>query len=136
MKTTRRLKREARELVRLCTVDGSLDEARVKGAVRHVVRERRSGGLAMLSHFQRLVKLDRARHTATVASPTAVPLDVRAHIEAGLRHLHGDRLTVEYAHDPSLIGGIRITIGSDVYDGSVKGSLEALAWRFSNSRAS
>ena len=135
MKSTRRLKREARELMRLCTVDGWLDEARVKRAVLHVVRERRSGGLAMLSHFQRLVKLDRARHTATVASPTAVAPDVRAHIEAGLRHLHGDRLTVEYALDPSLIGGVRITVGSDVYDGSVKGGLDALAWRFANSRA-
>jgi F-type H+-transporting ATPase subunit delta len=135
MKTPRRIKRDARELVRLCTVNGSLDEERVRRVVQHVVRERRSGGLAALSQFQRFVKLDRARHTATVASPNALPPDVRAHIETGLRDLHGDRLAVEYALDPSLIGGVRITVGSHVYDGSVKGGLEALASRFSHSRA-
>jgi F-type H+-transporting ATPase subunit delta len=134
MKTTRRIKRDARELVRLCTVDGSLDEERVRRAVQHVIGQRRSGGLAMLSHFQRLVKLDRARHTATIVSPAAVPPDVRAHLEAGLRQLHGDRLAVHYATDPSLIGGVRITVGSHVYDGSVRGGLEALASRFQTSR--
>jgi F0F1-type ATP synthase delta subunit len=32
--------------------------------------------------------------------------------------------------EPALIGGMRVTIGSDVYDGSVRGRLEALAARF------
>ena len=133
MKTARRNRREARELLRYCTVNGWLDEGRVRHAVQHVIGQRRSGGLAMLSHFQRLVRLDCARHTATVESATAIPPDLRGQIESSLRRMHGDGLAVEYVVNPSLIGGVRITVGSHVYDGSVRGSLAELAARFSES---
>jgi F-type H+-transporting ATPase subunit delta len=132
MKTARHNKREARELLRHCTVNGGLDEGRVRHAVQYIIGQRRPAGLAMLSHFHRLVRLDRARHTATIESATAIPPDVGAQIESSLRQMHGNGLAVEYALDPSLIGGVRITVGSHVYDGSVRGSLAALAARFSD----
>ena len=130
---TRLNKREAKELLRYCTVDGFLDEARVRHAVQHIIGQKRPAGLAMLSHFHRLVRLDRARHTAVVESAAEMPADLRAQIESSLRRLHGAGLAVEYVLDRSLIGGVRITIGSHVYDGSVRGSLAALAERFSES---
>jgi F-type H+-transporting ATPase subunit delta len=130
---TRLNKREARELLRHCTVNGALDEARVRHAVQHIIGRRRPEGLAMLTHFQRLVRLDLARHTATVESAAPIAPDLRAQIESSLKRMHGDGLAFEYALNPSLIGGVRITVGSHVYDGSVRGSLAALAARFSES---
>ena len=130
MKTKRQAQREARRLFRLCLVKGSLDEGLVRAVVQHVIDAERPGGLSLLTRFQRLVRLDRAAHGATVESVTPLPPDVRASIEAGLARIYGRGIDTRYTANPTLLGGVRITVGSDVYDGSVHGRLAALEERF------
>jgi F-type H+-transporting ATPase subunit delta len=126
MKTTRQIKREAKRLFRLCLVNGSLDEGRTRKVVQRIIGDKRRSGLALLSHFQRLVRLDCARHTAEVESAVPLPADLRARIEAGLARTYGPGISASFAHNPGLIGGMRIKVGSDVYDGSVRARLAAL----------
>jgi len=38
-----------------------------------------------------------------------------------LATLYGPGLNASFTHSPALIGGVRIRVGSDVYDGSVRG---------------
>jgi F-type H+-transporting ATPase subunit delta len=130
MKTARQAQREARQLFRLSFVDGSLDENRVRLVVERVLAARQSGGLAVASRFLRLVRQDRARHHAEIASALPLPAPIRAEIEASLARQYGAGLITSFVEDPSLIGGVRLTAGSDVYDGSVKGGLAALEGRF------
>ena len=40
--------------------------------------------------------------------------------------MYGPELNTSFADNPALIGGMRISVGSDVYDGSVKAGLAAL----------
>ncbi len=126
MKTTRQTKREAKRLFRFCLVNGLLDEARTRQVVQRIIDARRRGGLALLSHFQRLVKLDSARHTAEVESAMPLPEDLRASVQAGLARVYGPGISPSFAHNPGLIGGMRIKVGSDVYDGSVRARLAEL----------
>ena len=126
MKTTRQIKREAKRLFRLCLVNGLLDEGCTRNVVQRVIGDKRRGGLALLSHFQRLVRLDCARHTAEVESAMPLPADLRARIEVGLARIYGPGIGASFAHNPGLIGGMRIKVGSDVYDGSVRARLAAL----------
>jgi len=126
MKTTRQIKREAKRLFRLCLVNGMLDESRTRQVVQRVIDDKRRGGLALLSHIQRLVKLDYARHTAEVESAMPLPADLRARIQAGLARTYGPGISASFAHNPGLIGGMRIKVGSDVYDGSVRARLAEL----------
>ena len=84
----------------------------------------------MLSRFQRLVRLDREAHSARVESASSLPDDVRARIEAGLARMYGSGIATSFAQNPALLGGVRITVGSDVYDGSIQGRLAALEERF------
>ncbi len=130
MKTTRQTEREAKRLFRLCLVNGLLDEGLTRQVVQRIIDARRRGGLALLSHFQRLVKLDRARRTAEVESATPLPSDLRASIQAGLARVYGLGISASFAHNPGLIGGMRIKVGSDVYDGSVRARLAALEKNF------
>ena len=130
MRTTRRARREARRLYRACVVGGLLDEARARQVVDRVVGARRRGSLAFLSHFQRLVQLDRARHEAVVESATPLPPDLRASGESGVARLYGPGVSTSFADNPALIGGMRVKVGSDVYDGSVRAALLALEERF------
>jgi F-type H+-transporting ATPase subunit delta len=130
MKTTRQAKREAKRLFRLCLVDGLLDEGCTRQVVQRVIEAKRRGASALLSHFQRLVKLDSARHTAEVESAVPLPADLRASIQAGLARTYGPGISVSFTHNPRLIGGMRIKVGSDVYDGSVRARLAALEKSF------
>ena len=130
MKTTRRTKREAERLFRLCLVNGLLDEGRTRQVVERIIKAKRRGGLALLSYFRRLVKLDSARHTAKVESAMPLPEDLRASIQAGLASTYGPGISASFIHNPGLIGGMRIKVGSDVYDGSVRGRLAALERNF------
>ena len=50
-------------------------------------------------------------------------------VQAELGRLTGKRIRMEYAVDPELIGGLVARIGSTVYDGSVRGQLDALRRR-------
>ena len=59
-----------------------------------------------------------------------LPTDLRAAIEEGLSKQYGPGLTATFAHRDSLIGGVRIQVGSDVYDGSILGRLRALEQSF------
>jgi F-type H+-transporting ATPase subunit delta len=130
MKINKRAKREAKQLFRFCLVDGMLDENRVRQVMRHAVAVGHRDCPPILSHFRRLVKLDLARHTATIESATPLPADLQAAVEAGLTRRYGGRLTTAFAHLPALIGGMRIQVGSDVYDGSVRAGLAALEKSF------
>jgi F-type H+-transporting ATPase subunit delta len=126
MKTARQAQREARQLYHLCLVDGRLDESRVRHVVARMVGAGHAGGLAVLTRFERLVRLDRDRHSARVESAQPLPPEVRGSIESGLAGLYGPDLVISFEDDPALLGGVRIQVGSDVYDGSVRGGLAAL----------
>ena len=130
MKTTRQTKREAKRLFRSCLVNGLLDEGRTRQVVQRMIESKRRGGLAFLSHFRRLVKLESARHTAEVESAVPVPPDLRASIQARLVHVYSPGISTSFAHNPELIGGLRIKVGSDVYDGSVRARLAGLEKSF------
>ncbi len=126
MKTIKQTRREARRLFRLCVVKGALNEERVRHVVQSAIETKRRGSLALLSQFLYLVRLDRARHTAEIESAAPLPAEVQASIQAGLSRAYGPGITASYALNPALIGGTRIKVGSDVYDGSVRARLTAL----------
>jgi len=91
MKTPKQTKREARRLFRLCLVNGLLDEGLVRQVVERVIEGKRRGYLTLLSFFHRLVKLERARHTAEVASAVPLPADLQASVQADLQSAYGRR---------------------------------------------
>ncbi len=126
MKINRQTKRAATRLFRLCLVNGILDPKRVEEVVQRVVAARRRDGLALLSQFRRLVKLDTARRTAEVESATPLPEALRAKIQASLQRTHGSGISISFTTNPELIGGIRIRVGSDVYDSSIVNRLAEL----------
>jgi len=119
-------KRGAKELFRSCQVDGLLDDQRVRQAVGLVLTGKPRRYLAILAHFKRLVKLDLDRRAAKVESAAPLSADQQAEIQAGLVRLYGGGLQISFAQNPALLGGLRIRVGSDVYDGSVKARLSAL----------
>ena len=127
MKISKQARRDGKSLFNTCRVSGVLDEARVRKTVSLVIAQKPRGFVAILSHFQRLVKLDIERRSARVESAVAASEALQASVKANLAARYGQGLSVTFAVNPALIGGLRVKVGSDVFDGSVKARLDALA---------
>jgi len=130
MKTTRQSVREATQLYRMCLLDGRVQEDRVRLVVQKVLQSRRRGYLTMLRHFLRLLKLEYERHAAKIESALPLPDDLRSRVQQELANVYGTGLTALFTQNPVLIGGMRIKVGSDVYDNSVRSVLATLAKSF------
>ncbi len=130
MKTKRQAMREAQQLWRRCLVDRHLDDDRARLVVERLAASRRADAIAVLKPFLRRLRVEDANRTAIVSS--AAPLDPRlqADVARDLTRLRGGPIAADFRVDPSLIGGMRVKVGCDVYDGSIRGRLSALASRF------
>ena len=126
MKINKQARREGKALFRAAQVSGVLDEARVRQVVEAVLNQKPRGYIAILSHFQRLLRLDIDRRSARVES--VVPLDDAQQngVRTALTKRYGGGLNVTFAQNPALIGGMRIKVGSDVFDGSIQSRLAQL----------
>jgi F-type H+-transporting ATPase subunit delta len=130
MKISKQALREARQLFRSCQVNGLLDEDRVRQAVTQLVGRKPRGYVEILSRLLRLVKLDVEQHTARVESATPLPVDLQANVSNHIKKNYGAGLDILFRQNPALIGGLKIQVGSDLYDGSVKTRLEKLEQSF------
>ncbi len=126
MKITKQARRDGKALFNVCRPAGVLDEGRVRQAVTAVLDRKPRGYLATLAHFQRLVKLDLDRRSAKVINAVQTPPEQMAAIKENLSRRYGPGLNVSFWVDPTLIGGIKIKVGSDIYDGTVSGRLAEL----------
>ncbi len=126
MKISKQARRDAKQLFRMSQVDGLLNENRVRQVVDNILAAKPRGYVAILTHLQRLIKLDEARRTAKVESATALGADVEANLKNTLEARYGKGLHFSFLENPALIGGTRVQVGSDVFDGSVRARLQAL----------
>src|ERR1700756_4502557 len=130
MKTTKQSQREARQLFRFCIAGGNIDESRVRLVAQNILQSRRRGYFFLFARFKRLLDHEYARHQAKIESAVPLPSDLQARVEKGLTSVYGSGLSWLFVHNPALIGGVRIKVGSDVYDGSVRSGLAELAKSF------
>ena len=126
MKISKQSRREAKELFRACLVNGLLDDNRVRQAVGKVAEAKPRGYVAILSHFERLLKLEVDRRTARVESPVPLPPELQSDLRSKLGRIYGPGLDLSFTQNQALLGGLRIKVGSDVYDGSIQSRLAAL----------
>ena len=127
MKISKRARRDAKQMFRSCVLNGLLDDGRVRQTVQQIIAQKPRGYLAILTHLQRLVKLDVARRTARIESAIQLPESLSTAIQANLARRYGPGLAVSFAQKQDLIGGLRVQVGSDVYDGSIRARLAELA---------
>jgi F-type H+-transporting ATPase subunit delta len=84
---------------------------------------------SMVDHFAALVRRERGIARAEVRS--ALPLEEaqRAAVTARFGEITGSRIELSEQVDPSLIGGIAVRIGDQLYDASVRSRLQRLRAR-------
>jgi len=130
MKISKQAQRDARQLFRSCQVNGLLDENRVRQTVTLLSTQKPRSYVGILSRLHRLVKLDLEQHAARVESATPLTADLQADVTGEIKRKYGAGVSISFAQNPALIGGLRIQVGSDLYDGSVKMRLQKLEESF------
>ena len=98
----------------------------MREVAKHVDAFGRSDCKFIRKHFLRLVQLERAQHAANIESATPLSSDLQIDLLASLARRYGPGLTSTFIIRPSLIGGVRIRVGSDVYDSTVLARLAAI----------
>jgi F-type H+-transporting ATPase subunit delta len=127
MKISKDAARASRQLFRGCfDAGGRLHATRVKRVVKLVGERKPRNYIGILHSFQRLVRLELEKRTAIVESVTDLSGEMRQNLRADLQKKYGEDLTIEYFINPGLIGGMRVKVGSHVWDGSVRAKLQAL----------
>lgn len=126
MKINREARMNAKKLFNTCKVNGRLDEDRVRATVERWLEGKPRNYLSTLKWFHKLVSIEMAKYTATIESAGSME-SFQQDLETALQKRFGDGLHFQYQVNPGLIGGVRIQVGSDVWDGSIKGRLEAVA---------
>ena len=130
MKISKLALREARELFRSCRVNGVADENRVREAVKLLLEKKPRGYMEILARLQRLVKLDLEQRAARVESATLLTPELQNEVTGEIKKKYGNGVNISFSQNPALIGGLRIQVGSDLFDGSVKTRLEKLEESF------
>ena len=120
----------ARRIFRLCQSGGRLDEAKLSASIRELAQEKPRDYRGILAALKRLVRLDMERRHVIVESAGELDQNSRDRIVSGIAVKYGVGLTFEFRTNAELLGGLKIRVGNDVFDGSVKGRLDRLANAF------
>lgn len=130
MKNSKDAQRIGRQLYKATIVDGKLDVDVVRKVITRLGTEKPRGYLGMIDAYSRLVRLEIERNHAHVESAKPLSDEMKSTVTADLIKKYGDQLTIDFDVNADLIGGLRVKVGSDVWDGSVANRLDRLAAAF------
>jgi F-type H+-transporting ATPase subunit delta len=126
MKISKESRKLSRELFRASFTDGGLDPMKVRRLVESIVEKKPRRFVEVLKNYQRLVRIEMHKHQALIESAIPLNSETTARVTQELKAKYGRDLTVDFRQNPDLIGGLRIKIGSDVWDGSIRNRLQRL----------
>ena len=126
MKISKDIRQLSRTLVRDSHVDGALDRDRINSIVRTIIEKKPRNYIQLLKNYQRLLRLEVEKRRATIESAAELDPEAGRQILVGLEQKYGPGLATEYVINPALLGGVRVRVGNDVWDSSVRNRLERL----------
>jgi F-type H+-transporting ATPase subunit delta len=126
MKINKEIRQLSRQMLRASFTDGQLDRGKIASLVQSLIAKKPRRFLDILQNYKRLLRLEVEKRHATIESASKLSPQNSSKILAKLKQKYGDDLTSEFRTDPSLLGGVRIRVGSDVWDGTVRNRLERL----------
>jgi F-type H+-transporting ATPase subunit delta len=126
MKLNKEIRQLSRKMLQASFTDGQLDAGRISSLVDSVIAKKSRNYIDVLKQYRRLLRLEVEKRQATVETASEVDPAVRSGIVANLKSKYGDDLSAQFHVDPQLLGGMRIRVGNDVWDGSVRNRLERL----------
>ena len=127
MKVSKVAQSTARRIFRLCSQGGQMNEEHLRLAITKLSTEKPRDYRGMLQALRRLIRAAVAERQVTVESASHIDQATMVTLEGSLRQQYGQNLTFNFKTTPELLGGMRVRVGNDVFDGSVKARLQRLS---------
>ena len=126
MKINKEIRRLSREMLRASFTDGQLDSGRISSLVDSLIARKPRNYIGVLKNYRRLLRIEVEKRRARIETASEVDRETSSRLVTNLKKKYGSDLTAEFVVNPQLLGGMRIRVGSDVWDGSVRNRLERL----------
>ena len=126
MKINKEIRQLSKGMLRASFTDGQLDRGKIVSLVQSLITKRPRHFLEILQNYKRLLRLEIEKRHAKIESATELSSKAAFDIGARLKRKYGEDLTTEFVVDRALLGGLRVQVGSDVWDGTLRNRLERL----------
>jgi F-type H+-transporting ATPase subunit delta len=126
MKINKEIRKLSREMLRASFTDGQLDPGGISPLVDSLLAKKPRHYVEVLKNYRRLLRLELEKRQAKIETASEVDSATTSEVVANLKKKYGGDLTTQFVVNPELLGGMRIRVGSDVWDGTVRNRLERL----------
>ena len=126
MKINKETRQMAKGFLHASFADGRLDHGRVGSLVKSLIEKKPRNYLKVLDAYKRLLRLEVEKRSALIETATPLESAAREEMIQNLKQKYGGDLAATFAVVPELLGGMRVRVGSDVWDSSVRNRLQRL----------
>jgi F-type H+-transporting ATPase subunit delta len=126
MKINKEIRRLSREMLRASFTDGQFDPGRIASLVDSLIARKPRHHIEVLKNYRRLLRLELEKRRARIETASELDSTTSSELLINLKRKYGSDLRTEFVVNPELLGGLRIRVGSDVWDGTVRNRLERL----------
>ena len=126
MKINKEIRRLSGQLLRASFTDGQLDPGKISSLVESLIEKKPRHYINVLENYKRLLRLEVEKRRARIESAIELSSQTSNKIVSNLKRKYGNDLTAEFVVNPELLGGMRVRVGSDVWDGTVRDRLQRL----------
>ena len=126
MKINKEIRQLSREMLRASFTDGQLDPGGIVSVVDSLITRKPRNYVNVLKNYKRLLRFELEKRRARIQTAREVDPVTQSEIVSNLKKRYGSDLTTQFVVTPELLGGMRVRVGSDVWDGSVRNRLERL----------
>lgn len=126
MKINKETRQLSKQLLRASFVEGRLDQSRITSLVSSLIEKKPRNYINVLEAYRRLLRLEIEKRTATVESATELSQEAAGQLVENLQQKYGADLSTKFTVNPELLGGMRVRVGNDVWDSSVRNRLQRL----------
>ncbi len=117
----------AKQLFKLSVVDGVVSADRVAGVLGWIEKHQPRQPLALLKLYQHRIVAEVAKSRALVEHAGPVTDATLKMIEGAMSQKYHRPVTAVAKANPALLAGLRVRVGSDLFESSVSGQLAALS---------
>lgn len=117
----------AKQLFKLSLVNGEVSAEQVAGVLGYIEKTQPRHALALLKLYHRAIAAEVARSRAIVEHAGPIADSTLRMIEGSMSQKYKRTVSATAKPNPQLLAGLRVRIGSDVYETSVAGQLAALS---------
>jgi F-type H+-transporting ATPase subunit delta len=127
MRGDKKTKLLAKQLFKLSLVNGSVSSAQVSGVLAYIEKSAPRNALVLLRLYQQAIVTELAKSNAQVEHAGPIAATTLPQIAAALTRKYQRPVTATAKPNAHLLAGLRVRIGSDVYESTVAGQLTQLA---------